>query len=155
MVQGLVPRITCTSKLSSEDAETRFIIASIVTRGWIMHAGKIVTIVFGCEVWHLLQNIWLCNRSFNFTFIFAFCSKDLLTSLNWIAPTVLHKPPIRASYGRCRSKCCIGLKKAGGKIFSSLHSNTGATFSMSEMTARDYSLTQSRQKKLLNSANTR
>ena len=37
-------------KLSSEDAETRFIIASIITRGWIMHAGKIVTIVFGCEV---------------------------------------------------------------------------------------------------------
>ena len=39
IVQSLVPRITCTSKLSSDDAETQFIIASIVTRGWIMHAG--------------------------------------------------------------------------------------------------------------------
>ena len=155
MVQGLIPRITCTFKLSSENAETRFVIASIVMRGWIMHDRKVVTIIFGCEVWHLFRNIWLCNWSFNFVFIFAFRSKNLLTSLNWIAPMVLHSPPICASYGRCRSKCCIRLKKAGGKIFSSLHSNTGATFSMFEMTAWDNSLAHSWRKKLLNFANTR
>jgi len=50
IVQSLVHRITCTSKLPSENAEARFIIASIVMRGWIMHARKLLTIVFSCEV---------------------------------------------------------------------------------------------------------
>jgi len=50
IVQSLVPRITCTSKLPSENTEAGFIIASIVTRGWIMHAWKIITIVFGSEI---------------------------------------------------------------------------------------------------------
>jgi len=50
IVQSLVPRITCTFKLPSKNAEARFIIASIVTRGWIMHARKLLTIVFSCEV---------------------------------------------------------------------------------------------------------
>ena len=45
-------------------------------RVWIMHARKVVSIVFCCEVWDLLQNVCLCNGSFNFTFIFAFCSKN-------------------------------------------------------------------------------
>ena len=120
-----------------------------------MNAWKLRTIVFSCEVWHLLENICLCNGSFDFAFIFTFCTKNLLTSLDWIAPTIRHRPPSRASYGKCRSKCCIGLKKAGGKIFSSLHSNTGATFSMSEMTTRDNSLAHRWWKKFLNSASTR
>jgi hypothetical protein len=42
--------ITCTSELPSEKAEVRFIFGSIVSRGWIMHAGKVVTIVHCCEV---------------------------------------------------------------------------------------------------------
>ena len=37
-------------RLPSENAEVRFIFASIVTRGWIMHARKVVSIVFCCEV---------------------------------------------------------------------------------------------------------
>ena len=93
MIQGLDGRYTCTSELTSEKTEVRVIFPSIVMRRWVMHARKIVSIVFWCEVWHLLQNICLCGGSFNFTFIFAFSSKDLLTSLNWIAPTVLHGTP--------------------------------------------------------------
>ena len=50
IVQSLVPRIACTSKLPLENAEARFIIASIVTRGWIMHARKLLTLVFSCKV---------------------------------------------------------------------------------------------------------
>ena len=37
-------------RLPSENAEVRFIFASIVTRGWIMHARKVVNIVFCCKV---------------------------------------------------------------------------------------------------------
>ena len=50
IVQSLVHRITCTSKLPSKNDEARFIIAIIVTRGWIMHVWKLLTIVFSCEV---------------------------------------------------------------------------------------------------------
>ena len=50
MSQCLGFPITCTSELPSEKAEVRFIFASIVARGWIMHAGKVVTIVTCCEV---------------------------------------------------------------------------------------------------------
>jgi len=50
IVQSLVPRIACTSKLPLENAEARFIIASIVMRGWIMHARKLLTLVFSCKV---------------------------------------------------------------------------------------------------------
>ena len=50
IVQSLVPRIACTSKLPLENVEARFIIASIVTRGWIMHARKLLTLVFSCKV---------------------------------------------------------------------------------------------------------
>ena len=154
MFQGLVGRTTCTSELPSKNAKARFISVGIVTRWWIMHTRKVVGIVFCCEVWHLLQNVCLCNGCFNFGFIFTFSSKNLLTSLNWIAPTALHRPPICASYGRCRIICCIGLKKPGGKIFSNLQSNTGAILFISATTVRDNSLAQSWRKKLLNSAST-
>ena len=155
MTQGLEGLTTCTSKLPSEKAEVRFIFAHIVARGWIMHAGKVVTIVTCCEVWHLLQNVCLCYGCFNFSFIFTFSLKNLLKSLNWIAPTALHRPPpIRASYGRCKIKCCIGLKKPGAKIFSNLQSNTCAILSMSATMVQDNSLAQSWRKKLLNSVST-
>jgi len=147
MFQGLVGRTTCTSELPSENAKARFIFAGIVTRGWIMHARKVVSIVFCCEVWHLLQNVCLCYGCFNFAFIFTFSSKNLLKSLNWIAPMALHRPPIRASYGRCKIKCYIGLKKPGEKIFSNLQSNTGVILSKSAITVRDNSLAQSWRKK--------
>ena len=154
MFQFLLCRTTCTSKLSSKKAKARFNFAVIVTRRWIMHARKVVSIVFCCEVWHLLQNLCLYNGCFNFAFIFTFSSKNLLTSLNWIAPTALHRPPIRASYGRCRIICCIGLNKPGGKIFSNLQSNTSVILSIYATMVWDNSLAQSWQKKLLNSAST-
>jgi len=155
MFQFLLCRTTCTSKLSSKKAKAWFNFWVIITRGWIMHARKVVSIVICCEVWHLLQNVCLCNGCFNFAFIFTFSSKNLLTSLNWIAPTTLHRPPpIRASYGRCKIICYIGLKKPGGKIFSNLQSNTGTILSISATTVRDNSLAQSWRKKLLNSAST-
>ena len=155
MIQGLDGRYTCTSELTSEKTEVRVIFPSIVTRRWVMYTRKIVSIVFWCEVWDLLQNVCLCDGSFNFTFVFAFSSKYLLTSLNWIAPTVLRGTPIRASYGRCKIICCIALKKPGGKIFSNLQSNTGAILSISWITVIDTSLAQSWRKKKLNSASTR
>ena len=154
MFQDLVGRITCTSELSSENVEVRFMFASIVTRGWIIHAMKVVRIVFCCEVLHLLQSVCLCNGSFNFAFIFTFYLKNLLTSLNWIALMALHRSPIRTSQGRCKIKCCIGFKKPGGKIFSNLQSNIDAILSISAITVRDNSLAESFQNKLLNFAST-
>ena len=50
MSQCLGFPITYTSKLPSEKAEVPFIFARIVARGWIMHAGKVVTIVTCCKV---------------------------------------------------------------------------------------------------------
>ena len=38
MSQGLGGRTTRASELPSKNAEVRFIVAIIVTRGWIMHA---------------------------------------------------------------------------------------------------------------------
>ena len=93
MIQGLDVSYTCTSELTSERTEVRVIFPSIVMRRWDMLTRKIVSIVFWCEVWDLLQNVCLCDGSFNFAFVFAFSSKDLLTSLNWIAPTVLRWTP--------------------------------------------------------------
>ena len=52
--QGLGGRTTCGSEWTSEKAEVRLIVASIVTGRWIMHARKVVTIVCCCEVRHLL-----------------------------------------------------------------------------------------------------
>ena len=148
--QGLRSRTTCTSKLPFEQAEVRFIFGFIVTSEWIVHAWKGFTIVFCCVVRDLIQNVCFCNGSF----YFAFDSKDFLLSLNQVAPMSLYRPPIRASYGRCKIICCIGLKKPGGKIFSNLQSNTEANFSICSTTARDNSLAHSWRKKLLNSAST-
>ena len=103
MFQGLMGRTTCTSELPSKNAKARFISVGIVTRWWIMHTRKVVGIVFCCEVWHLLQNVCLCNGCFNFAFIFTFSSKNLLTSLNWIAPTALHRPPFVLHTGGAES----------------------------------------------------
>ena len=50
MSQCLGFPITCTSELPSKKTKVRLIFASIVARGWIMHAGKVVTIVTCCEV---------------------------------------------------------------------------------------------------------
>ena len=59
-----------------------------------MHAMKEVRlVVFLCEGSHLLPNGFLCNRSLNFGLISTFCSNSLQTSLDWIAPMVLHGPP--------------------------------------------------------------
>ena len=93
MIQGLGGRCTCASELPSEKVEVRFIFAYIVMRGQIMHAREVVTIVCCCEVRHLLQNVCLCNGSLDFAFISIFLSKNLQTSLDWIAPTALHGPP--------------------------------------------------------------
>jgi hypothetical protein len=49
MCQGLGGR-TCTSDLASKYDEVWFIVAIIVTMGWIMHARLFVTIVSCCEV---------------------------------------------------------------------------------------------------------
>jgi hypothetical protein len=38
MCQGLCGRATCAFELASKYAEVRFIVAIIITRGWIMHA---------------------------------------------------------------------------------------------------------------------
>jgi hypothetical protein len=40
-----------------------------------------------------------------------------------------------ASYGRCIKRCCIGLKKPGGNIFSNLHKSTSASFSSCSITS--------------------
>ena len=76
-------RCTCASELPLEKAELRFIFASNVTRGWIMHARKEVRfVVFLCEGSHLLPNGFLCNESLNFSFISTFFAKGLQTSLD-------------------------------------------------------------------------
>ena len=46
MIQGLDGRYTCTSDLPSEKTKVRVIFPSIVMRRWVMHARKIVSIVF-------------------------------------------------------------------------------------------------------------
>ena len=150
MFQGLVGHTTCTSKLPSENAKARFISVGIVTRWWIMHTRKVVGIVFCCEVWHLLQNVCLCNGCFNFAFIFTFSSKNLLTSLNWIAPTALHSPPFVLHTGGAESYAASDWRNRVKKIFSNLQSNTGVILSISATTVRDNSLAQSWRKKLLN-----
>jgi hypothetical protein len=38
-------------------------------------------------------------------------------------------PPSLASYGRCTSKCCIGLNHPRGNIFSNIHISIGISFS--------------------------
>ena len=154
MLQVLSCRNTCTSELPSKKAEVQFIFIGIVTRNWIMHARKGVNIIFCCEVCHLLSTVCLSNGSFNFAFVFTFRSKNFLLSLNCIAPTAMQGPPIRASYGRCKIMCCIGLKKLGGKIFSNLQSNTRAKSSIFSTSVQDNSLAQRMRKKLLNSAST-
>ena len=68
-----------------------------------MHVRKVVSIVFCCEAWHLLQNVCLCNGCFNFAYIFTFSLKNLLKSLNWIAPTALHRPPFVPHMGGAKS----------------------------------------------------
>ena len=42
--------INLTSELTLEKAKVGFIFASIVTRRWIMHAMKVLGVVFFCEV---------------------------------------------------------------------------------------------------------
>jgi hypothetical protein len=69
MLQVLMSHNTCSSELPSKEAEFRFIFVGIVTRSWIMHAWKGVSIVFSCEVCHLLSTICLNNGSFNFVFV--------------------------------------------------------------------------------------
>jgi hypothetical protein len=63
--------------LPPEKAEVQFIFASIVTRGWIMHASKVLSVVYCCEVSHLLKNECLYNGSLNFGFISTFFAKSL------------------------------------------------------------------------------
>jgi hypothetical protein len=70
MLQVLMSHNTCSSELPSEKVEFRFIFVGIVSRGWIMHAWKGVSIVFSCEVCHLLGTICLSNGSFNFVFFY-------------------------------------------------------------------------------------
>ena len=106
------------------------------------------------EVCRLLSNECLGHRCFNSTFILTFCSKRLLHPLSCVAPTILHGPPNRSSVGRCKIKCCIGLKKLGGKIISNLQINSGANSSISSTRSGDSSLAQRTQKKLLSSAST-
>jgi hypothetical protein len=48
--QVLGPPETCTYKLSSEKAEVQIIFPNIVTRRWVMHTGKVLSIIFSCEV---------------------------------------------------------------------------------------------------------
>jgi hypothetical protein len=50
MCQGLGGRATCASELASKYAKVQFIVAIIVTRGWIMHVWQFVTIISCCEV---------------------------------------------------------------------------------------------------------
>ena len=155
MFQGLVGRTTCTSELPSENAKARFIFAGTVTRGWIMHARKVVSIVFCCEVWHLLQNVCLCNGCFNFAFIFTFSSKNLLTSLNWIAPMTLHMPsPFVLHTGGVESYAASDWRSRVEKSSPTYRATQAPFFSISATTVRDNSLAQSWRKKLLNSAST-
>jgi hypothetical protein len=76
MCQGLSGRYTCASELPSEKAKVWFIFVSIVTRGRIMHARKVLGVIFFYEVWHL-QNVCLCNGSLNFPFISIFFANSL------------------------------------------------------------------------------
>jgi hypothetical protein len=69
MLQVFMSHNTCSSELPSDEAEFLFIFVGIVTRGWILHAWKGVSIVFSCEVCHLLGTICLSNGSFNFVFV--------------------------------------------------------------------------------------
>ena len=45
-IQHFDGRNTCTSELASKKAEVRVSFPNIVARGWVMHARKIVSIVF-------------------------------------------------------------------------------------------------------------
>src|SRR4051812_21409801 len=100
------------------------------------------------EVCRLLCDECLSHRCFNSMFIFTFFSKCLLHPLSWVAPTILHAPPPNlASVGRCKIKCCIGLKKPGGKIFSNLQINSSANSSISSSTPGGSSFAQRTQKK--------
>src|SRR3954466_4282091 len=99
------------------------------------------------EVCRLLCDECLSHRCFNSTFSFTFFSKHLLHPLSWVAPTILHGPPNLASAGRCKIKCCIGLKKPGGKIFSNLQINSGTNSSISSSTLGDSSFAQRTRKK--------
>ena len=114
--QLLSGRCTCASELPLEKAELRFIFASIVTRGWIMHARKEVRfVVFLCEGSHLLPNGFLCNGSLNFGLISTFCSNSLQTSLDWIAPPGLHGPPHTCLIGEVHNQMLHRQEEAGWK----------------------------------------
>ena len=95
-----------------------FRVCIIVPRLRIMQMMIFGFVVCCHVVCRLLSNECLGHRCFNSTFIFTLSSKRLLHPLNWVAPSILNRPPILASVGRCKIKCCIGLKKPGGKIFS-------------------------------------
>jgi hypothetical protein len=47
----------------------------------------------------------------------------------WYIHLYCHGSPILASYGRCTSKCYIGLNYFGGNIFSNLHKSTSISSS--------------------------
>ena len=108
-----------------------FWVASILPRLQIMQMTIFGFIVCCHEVCRLLSDECLGHRFFNSMYIFTFFSKHLLHHLSCVAPTILHGPPNLASVGRCKIKCCIGLKKPGGKIFSNLQITSGANSSIS------------------------
>ena len=125
-----------------------FLGSSALYRGFGLCKWRFFGFVVCChEVCRLLSDECLRHRRFYSTFIFTFCSKRLLHPLSWVAPTILHGPPNRASVGRCKIKCCIGLKKLGGKIFSNLQINSGANCSISSRRPGDSSFAQRTRKK--------
>ena len=122
-------------------------VVSIVPRLRIMQMTIFGFVVCCHEVCRLLSDECLSHRCFNSMFIFTFLSKRLLHPLSWVAPMILHGPPNLASVGRCKIKCCIGLKKPGGKIFSNLQINSGANSSISSSMPGDSSFAQRTRKK--------
>jgi hypothetical protein len=82
------------------------------------------------DVRDLFQFKFFDKATFNPCLIVNHRSKVLQCPFNVIHPPICYcGPPSLASYGRCTSKCCIGLNHPGGNIFSNLHISTGISFS--------------------------
>jgi hypothetical protein len=108
----------------------------VTTRNVFIHMvpeSRCVDIVMLCKVHtakvrDLFQFKFFGDATFNLSLIVNHCSKFLQCSFN------VCEPPILASYGRCTSKCCIGLNHPGGNIFFNLHKSTGiSSFNFSIM----------------------
>ena len=109
----------------------------VTTRNVFIHMvphSRCIDIVMLCEVYtgevcYLFYFKFFCDATFTLALLPTIALSFFSALLMWYIHLYYCGPPTLASYGRCTSKCCIGLNHPGGKIFSNLHESTGISFS--------------------------